>query len=152
MKKFKFTLDKLLDYKGQVLNKEKNDLAALNVQRAEALEYKAMLEAALREAQNDFNRKASKGVTPMEMNIFTNYHKSLRMGIEDAQKSIENIEKAVEKQLGVVVEASKEVTSLEKLEEKQLEDYNFKAAKAEESFIEEYVNGSAVRTSLAEAQ
>lgn len=152
MKKFQFTLDKLLDYKGQVLNKEKNDLAALNVQRAEAAEQLAALENELKCARDEFNRKAALGISPMEMTVFTNYHKSLRLSIEETQHDIENLDKAVEKQLGVVVEASKDVSSLEKLEEKQLEDYKFKAAKADENFIEEYVNGASVRASMAEAQ
>lgn len=152
MKKFQFTLDKLLDYKGQVLNKEKNDLAALNVQRAEAAEQLAALKNELKCASDEFNRKAAQGISPMEMTVFTNYHKSLRLSIEETQHDIENLDKAVEKQLGVVVEASKDVSSLEKLEEKQLEDYKFKAAKADENFIEEYVNGASVRASMAEAQ
>lgn len=149
MKKFKFTLDKLLDYKGQILDREKNDLAALNVERAEALELKAGLEAELRRKQDEFNRKAAEGISPMEMVVFTNYHNVLRTRIEDTQKEIEELEEKIAKQLNVVTEASKEVKSLEKLEEKQLEDYRFKVQKSEESFIEEYVNGAAVRASLA---
>ena len=150
MKKFHFTLDKLLDFKDQVLEKEKNSLASLNAQRLEALELKAALEQELREAQDDFNFKAQKGISAMEMFIFKEHHNTLRLQIEDAKKSIEELETAVEKQLTVVTDASKEVKSLEKLEEKQLEDYNFKAAKADEQFIEEYVNSASVRASMAE--
>lgn len=149
MKKFKFTLDKLLDYKGQILDREKNDLAALNVERAEALELKAGLEAELRRNRDSFNQKAAEGISPMEMAVFTHYNDVLRMRIEDTQREIEELEEKIAKQLNVVTEASKEVKSLEKLEEKQLEDYRFKAQKSEESFIEEYVNGAAVRASLA---
>ena len=88
----------------------------------------------------------------MEMVMFSSFHNTLRLRIEDQEKLIKRIEADVERQTGVVTEASKEVKSLEKLKDKQLEDYNFRAAKAEESFIEEYVNGAAVRASLAEAQ
>lgn len=148
MKKFKFTLDKLLDYKGQILDKEKNDLAALNVARAEAIELCEGLEAELRRNQDEFNRKAAEGISPMDMMMFTNYHNVLRRRIEDTKKEIEALEKQIEQQLIVVTEASKDVKSLEKLEEKQLEDYRFKVQKSEESFIEEYVNAAAVRAAL----
>lgn len=151
MKKFKFTLDKLLDYKGQVLDREKNDLAALNVQRAEAEEQKRSFQEQLKNTQDDFNTKAAKGVSPMEMAIFSYYHESLRTSIKETEKAIVRLENAVEKQTGVVVEASKDVKSLEKLEEKQLEAYRFKALKADEAFIEEYVNSAAVREALAKA-
>lgn len=152
MKKFKFTLDKLLDYKDQLLEKEKNDLAALNLSMAEAVELKIKLIDEMKQKQDEFNRKAARGVSPMEMSVFNAYHNTLRLRIEDQQKVIEELERDVERQTGVVTEASKEVTSLEKLKDKQLEDYRFRAAKAEESFIEEYVNGAAVRATLAEAQ
>lgn len=148
MKKFKFTLDKLLDYKGQILDKEKNDLAALNVARAEALELKEGLEAELRRNQDEFNKKAAEGISPSDMVLFTNYHNVLRLRIEDTQKEIEGLERKIEQQLIVVTEASKDVKSLEKLEEKQLEDYHFKVQKSEESFIEEYVNAATVRAAL----
>lgn len=152
MKKFKFTLDKLLDYKDQLLEKEKNELAALNVSRVEAIEEKLRLMDEMKRTQDEFNQKAARGVSPMEMVMFSSFHNTLRLRIEDQEKLIERIEADVERQTGVVTEASKEVKSLEKLKDKQLEDYNFRAAKAEESFIEEYVNGAAVRASLAEAQ
>ncbi len=150
MKKFRFTLDKLLDYKGQLLEKEKNDLAALNLRRAETQEEIELLESELHRAQDSFNEKAARGIAATDMMVFANYQKGLRIKIEDARKELCEIEKEVERQTGVVVEASKEVSSLEKLEEKQLEEYKFRAAKAEESFIEEYVNGNAVRSAMAQ--
>ncbi len=107
------------------------------------------LQQQLKDAQDDFNFRAQKGISAMEMFIFKEHHNSLRLGIEDVKKSIEKLDIAIEKQTGVVTEASKDVKSLEKLEEKQLEDYNFKAAKADEAFIEEYVSGAAVRAAMA---
>lgn len=151
MKKFHFTLDKLLDFKGQVLEREKNSLASLNAQKAEALEMKAALELEMKEAQDDFNYRAQKGISAMEMFIFKEHHNTLRLQIEDIKASIVSLDAAVERQLGVVTEASKEVKSLEKLEEKQLEDYKFKTAKADEQFIEEYVNGASVRAAMADS-
>lgn len=152
MKKFKFTLDKLLDYKDQILDKEKNDLAALNMQRAEAVEHKEQLQQHMKNTQDDFNARAAKGISPVEMAMFNCYHESLRMSISDTEREIEQLSMAVEKQTGVVVEASKEVSSLEKLEEKQLEAYRFKVAKADEAFIEEYVNSASVRAAIAANQ
>ena len=151
MKKFHFTLDTLLNYKDQVLEREKNSLASLNAQKIEAMNLKEALELEMKEAQDDFNYRAQKGISAMEMFIFKEHHNTLRLRIEDAKRSIESLETAVERQLGVVTEASKEVKSLEKLEEKQLEDYNFKMAKADEQFIEEYVNGASVRAAMTES-
>lgn len=150
MKKFQFTLEKLLDYKDQVLEKEKNDLAYLHAEKNSALEHKEELEQYMKEAQDDFNYRAQKGISPMEMFMFKEYHNTLRLSIEDTTREIEKLEASIEKQTGVVTEASKDVKSLEKLEEKQLEDYKFRLTKADEAFIEEYVNSASVRAALAE--
>ena len=57
-------------------------------------------------------------------------------------RQIQLEEEKIKFQTKVVVEANKDVSSLEKLEDKQREEYNFKVAKAEEQFIEEYVSNS----------
>lgn len=151
MKKFKFSLETLLSYKDQVLDREKNDLAALNLQRADAIELKNQILEEIKRRHDEFNDNAAKGISAMEMAMFAAYQDVLKMRAEDTEKEIARLDMEIEKQLGVVTEASKDVKSLEKLEEKQLEDYNFRAAKADERFIEEYVNGAAVRASLADA-
>lgn len=145
MKKFQFTLNKLLDYKDQLLEREKNELAAINAQLALAYDEEKSLQNTLKSATDEFNEKAAAGMSALEMTIFTMYHKSLRTQIEDAQKNIERILEEKERQTEVVTEASKDVKSLEKLEEKQYEEYSFRAAKAEEAFIEEYVVSASAR-------
>ncbi|MCM1523095.1 MAG: flagellar export protein FliJ [Ruminococcus sp.] len=150
MKKFQFTLEKLLDYKDQVLEKEKNDLAFLHAEKNTALEHEQEIMRNMKDARDDFNYRAQKGISPMEMFIFKEYHNSLRLSLEETKQEIEKLDVSIEKQTGVVTEASKEVKSLEKLEEKQLEDYRFRLTKADEAFIEEYVNSASVRAALAE--
>ena len=51
----------------------------------------------------------------------------------------------IDRQTGVVVEASKDVNSLERLKDKQWEEYRFAVNKSEEQFIEEYVSVSSFR-------
>ncbi len=84
-------------------------------------------------------------MTIMQVNVFKGYHQSLSAQIKELEASIQTMETKVQRQLSVVIEATKEVSSLEKLEGKQLEEYNFKAAKAEEQFIAEYVTNSTYR-------
>jgi flagellar FliJ protein len=139
VKRFEFTLNKLMGYKQQILDREKNSLAQLRMQQQQLEDEKHGLEVTLTKSADEFRELSGKGITVMQITMFKGYHQSLRMQIKDLEESIEEMEKKVQKQLGVVVEASKEVSSLEKLEEKQLEDYKFRAAKAEEQFIADYV-------------
>ena len=142
MKRFEFSLNKLKGYKQQVLDREKHDLAHLRRQQQQYIDEKTSLEEKLRISNSEFCKKSAQGMTIMQVTTFKGYHQSLSEQIKELEKSIESMEVKVQKQLGVVIEATKEVSSLEKLEEKQLEEYNFRVAKADEQFIEEYVNNS----------
>lgn len=143
MKRFQFTLAKLLGYKQQVLDREKNSLAHLRRQQQQLADQKAELEQRLNISNSEFCIKSAKGMTVVQIAIFKDYLKSLCEQIKELEAAIEEFEQKIQKQLAVVIEATKEVSSLEKLEDKQLEEYNFKVQKADEKFIEEYVNNSA---------
>lgn len=145
MKRFEFSLNKLMGYKKQVLDREKNNLAHLRMQQQQMQEEKDQLEAKLKHSADEYRELSGKGITVMQITMFKSYHQSLRMQIKELENSIEEMEKKVQKQLGVVIDATKEVSSLEKLEEKQLEEYKFKVQKAEEQFISEYVMNSTYR-------
>lgn len=145
MKRFEFSLNKLMGYKQQVLDREKNGLAHLRKQQQQYMDEKAALEEKLRRSNSEFCVKSAQGMTVVQVSVFKGYHQSLSNQIKELEASIEKMEVKVQKQLSVVIEATKEVSSLEKLEGKQLEEYNFKAAKAEEQFIAEYVTNSTYR-------
>lgn len=131
-----------MGYKKQVLDREKNNLAHLRMQQQQMQEEKMQLEAKLKRSADECRELSGKGITVMQITMFKGYHQSLRMQIKELENSIEEMEKKVQRQLGVVIDATKEVSSLEKLEEKQLEEYKFKVQKAEEQFISEYVMNS----------
>lgn len=146
MKRFEFTLNKLMSYKKQVLDREKNTLAHLRRQQQQLEDEKEETIKMLSRSGAEFMKKSARGMTVMQIQVFKGYHQSLTEQILELEESIEKMEKKVQVQLKVVVEATKEVSSLEKLEDKQLEEYNFRVAKAEEQFISEYVLNSSYRT------
>ena len=146
MKRFEFSLNKLKGYKEQVLDREKNDLAHLRRQQQQYIDEKTALENKLRNSNREFVERSAAGMSVLQLTTFKGYHQSLSAQIRELEASIAKMEEKVQRQLNVVIEATKEVSSLEKLEEKQLEEYNFKAAKAEEQFIAEYVTNSTYRS------
>ncbi|MGN0586427.1 MAG: flagellar export protein FliJ [Oscillospiraceae bacterium] len=142
MKRFEFSLNKLKGYKEQVLEVEKNSLAQLRSRQQQMMDEQNELREKLKRSNEEFCEKSGKGMTVLQITMFKGYHQSLSQQIEELEKSIEQMEVKVRKQLNVVVAATQEVSSLEKLEEKQLEEYKFMAAKEEERFISEYVMNS----------
>lgn len=140
MKRFQFTLDKLMGYKDQVLSKEKNDLAQLRSDQLKVISEKEEMEQKLRESGEEFAEKAALGMSIMEITMFKGFHNALIDQIRLKEKQISEFDDRIAKQLNVVVEASKDVNSLEKLRDKQLDEYRFRVNKSEEQFIEEYVS------------
>lgn len=142
MRRFEFSLNKLKGYKEQVLEVEKNSLAQLRSRQQQMMDEQSELREKLRLSNEEFCVKSGQGMTVLQITMFKGYHQSLSQQIKELEKSIEQMEVKVQKQLKVVVAATQEVSSLEKLEEKQLEEYKFMAAKEEERFISEYVMNS----------
>lgn len=145
MKKFKFSLDKLKDYRNQILEKEKNDLARLRREQQQLLDNIAALRSRLEQSQDDFIEKSRQGMSVTQVMFTKNYQQSLSEQIKQLEKDSAELDGRIQKQLTVVVEASKDVTSLDKLEEKQLDEYKFLEAKAQEQFVSEYVLNSTYR-------
>lgn len=142
MKRFEFSLKKLLSYKEQVLRREKNDLAALRQQQQLAYDEKERVKKNLAHADRDFAERSARGMTPQQIMLAKGYINQLLEQLRRLDITIENLALRIEKQLSVVVEATKEVSSLEKLQDKQFEEYNKSVQKAEETFIGEYVSNS----------
>ncbi|MBQ8170488.1 MAG: flagellar export protein FliJ [Oscillospiraceae bacterium] len=147
MKKFRFTLQKLKDFREQELDRQKNTLNAL---RGELLRIEAATEELRRKVaaeSADLERICSEGAQVYEVSVRKRYIVTLQQEIhmKEAQAAEKRIE--IEKQLGIVVEATKDVKTLEKLEEKQLEEYKALEIKENEQFIEEFVSGASIRGS-----
>lgn len=140
MKKFNFSLQKLLNYKEQLLENEKNilgDMRALLTKMEEECEL-LKAERILRVAE--YNRQAADGILPSEIQRHKVYLKALDESIEQKLLQIEMQKHAVDKQMDVVRAAKVEISTMEKLKEKKLEEYNYISSKADESFIEEFIS------------
>lgn len=146
MKKFQFSLSKLKDFRNQLLEKEKNELARLRREQQALIEQIEQLKIKLDVAKADFSRKASRGLNATQILYEKDYQKSLSEQINQLVKCSEEMDEKILRQLNVVIEATKDVSALDKLEEKQLEEYKFREAKAEEQFIAEYVLNSTYRS------
>ncbi|MGN1423724.1 MAG: flagellar export protein FliJ [Oscillospiraceae bacterium] len=145
MKKFRFTLEKLKDFRGQELDRQKNALSALQAElrrineSAEELRKKVAVESA------QLTAVCASGATASDIAMRKRYIVTLQQEIHMKEQQALVKQQEIEKQLDAVVEATKDVKTLEKLEEKQLEEYKSLETKENEQFIEEFVSGQTVR-------
>ena len=145
MKKFQFTLQKLMDFRQQELDRQKNTLSVLQADLQRLYEEKDELIRRVAELSAELEEICRTGAQAYEISVRKRYIVTLQQEIHAREFSAAQKQEEINKQLGVVVEATKDVRTLEKLEEKQLEDYRAAAVRENEQFIEEFVSGQSIR-------
>ena len=146
MKKFKFTLGRMLDYKDQLLDEEKNKLALLRKKKQEIDDH---IESLLRELDKisvTMRQEQERGITAFQLLSYESQRTNIRLQIEQLKKEQALAKLEVKRQVQVVVQATQEVSKLDKLQDKQLEEYRKMVMKAEELEIEEFVSSRRIVT------
>ncbi len=148
MKKFQFSLQKLMDFREQELDRQKNALAMLQADLRRIEDARETLIDTVEVQSEQLERVCRLGSTANDIALRKRYIVTLQQEIHIKEQLILQKKQEIEKQLGVVVEATKDVRTLEKLEEKQLQEYNAAAGKENEKFIEEFVSGQTIRQAV----
>lgn len=142
MKKFRFSLETVLDYKQQVLDAKKAEHAA-------ALAAVRRQENILEEAENayaalnqEYRERAVEGLAVATALCYENDLRRLEEEIRSAEQKLEELRRREAEKRSIVVEAKQDTSSLEKLREHKWESYQHEAQKSEEAFIDEIVSAS----------
>ena len=139
MKKFRFSLETVMEYKQQVLDSLQAEHGAILAKVREQEEYIEVLEADYRSLSGEFNQRKLEGLSMLDAIKYEQYLRSSERQIEEAYAHLAKLRAQAEKKRAEVVEAKKETSSIEKLREKKLESYNKAVQKSEENLIDEFV-------------
>ena len=139
MKKFEFTMHKLLDLRNTVLDEEKNRLGQLQAAVRVLEEQLARLEEARRALEQEMLAAQAEGITIAELLGYNARKNNVHMQIKEIEQRLAEARKKADEQMQRVVEASREVSKLEKVEERQYENYRDMVKKADAALIEELV-------------
>lgn len=145
MKRFIFSLDRVLDFKDQMLDKEKGTLASLRREKREIDDAIDACQLEFEQVNSQMLQKTSEGATMMELRGFQFRIESGRYEMKTLRLRSEQKGREVEKQLEVVLAMTRDVSGLEKLREKQRDEYDQALAKADELEISEFICGKLVR-------
>ena len=140
MKKFRFSLETVLDYKQQALDSLRAEHGAILAQvRAQEQAVQA-LEEEHRRADDEFTQRKLEGINVLDALNFEQYLRAVERRLQTEHQKLEALERQEEKKRSQVVEARKETATIEKLREHKLEDYRKAEQKDEEQRIEEFVS------------
>ena len=140
MKKFEFHLEKLLSYKGQMLDSELMTLAVLNSQLSEAQHRLLMIHNEQEQCRVEFESNMMVKTTPAACQMYTYYKEHLKTQIRETEKTIASINLQVDKQIDLIKKLKLEAKSLETLKTSRFDEYKKGDLKATEHQIEEFVS------------
>ena len=149
LKKFKFTLDTVLDYKRQVLEAIQGEHAAI---LAQVREQETVVEEAwqrYRLCNEEYRELKATGLTIADAMFYQNGLRALEMEIQRETELLEKLQAQEEKKREEMIEAKKETSSLEKLKEKKLDQYQKEYQKSEEQLIDEFISATRVNAASA---
>lgn len=152
MKKFNFTLQRMLAYKQSLYEKERNELARLRHERAALLQRQDATRVQLADKEQTFRRRAAGvGAYIEDVTSFNYYRSSAELLIQDLEEQIQRKDIEIAAQLKIVIELDRDVKGLEKLREKQWEEYQAAAAIEERERILELVSTKYLETQAENA-
>ena len=140
MKRFRFSLETVLDYKQQALDALRAEHGAVLVRVRAQEKVIEGLEEEYRQADGDFTRRKLEGINILDALNYEQYLRSLERKLREEYQKRESLRRIEEQKRAQVVEARKETATIEKLREHKLEDYRKAEQKAEEQRIEEFVS------------
>lgn len=150
MKKFSFSLARMMNYEEQILEKEKGTMGRLIAERDQMEARRQGILDQLDQIHSEMDREIRRGTTIFQINAYTAVIKSGKTQLEELKKHISIRNSEIERQRQIVIEASREVKKLEKLREKQLEEYRHSEIKEQGEMISEQVSGAFIRRGVSQ--
>ncbi len=144
MKKFRFSLETVLDYKQEVLSALQTEHAAILARVHAQEDLLEELENYYSELDAEFTERKLEGITILDAMQYEQYLRATERQIEEAVEILKQLQAEAEAKRLEVVEAKKDTSSIEKLREKKLDSYNKAVQKSEELIIEEFVTTTRV--------
>ncbi len=141
MKKFSFSLERILSFKKTMYEKERNELARLRGIRNRLRERKNETLRQMLELDAAFREKATRGVRAEEISSINFHRTNSEQLVNQLQLEIDEMNVLIAKQLEIVIELDRDVKGMEKLREKQWEKYLYEYHKKEQERVLEIVSG-----------
>jgi flagellar FliJ protein len=133
MKKFRFRLERVLQYRQTIKREKHRDLIKEQIQLQEHLNLLVGLEQELQSVGVEDGAV----ILARDVKMLGDYAGRLRSNISDTQREIEEAQKRVERAREIYQEAAKEAEALEKLKARKNSEFQAYVLKEEEKFLDE---------------
>lgn len=140
MKKFVFSLDKVLEFKRQYENSIRNEHA--NIMHEIRLQEERFAELSDKdmEIREQMRREQEAGCQILRIHTFEGYLEYLKGEMFRVTQRLKALRRQEELKRKELIAAKTDTMSIDKLKDKKREEYNYLAQKEQEQLIEEFVN------------
>jgi len=139
LKKFSFSLSKILDFKDQTLSIKQNELALL-MEKLRTIEKQIDdLKLELTLNNNQMVEKMAEGINQNEILIYKTYFSVLNIKIQNLLRNKATLAQSISRKKEEIIAINTEISGLEKLRDKQFEEYMKSVQKLEEQNIESFI-------------
>jgi flagellar FliJ protein len=145
VKRFKYRLDTVLDYKIQVLDNLKSEHAVIMQSVNKKEEQITGLTRELIGYEAGFDELKETGATIENFRLFDLCIGRMEEMIDTEKEHLKVLQKQEDAKKKEVIEAKVDTSRYEKLKDKKYIEYQKAVAKAEEAFIEEFVSNTAMQ-------
>ena len=145
MKKFSYRLETVLDYKTQVLDNLKTEHAVIIQTVNRKQEEIRGLKRELYGYEDGFDQVKESGSTIENYLLFDMYIGHMEKRIDEEKQRLYHLREQEDAKKQEVIEAKVDTSRYEKLKERKLQEYQRAVAKADETFVEEFVMGTNLR-------
>lgn len=142
MKKFVFSLDKVLNFKAQTLDIKNNEMLKMQVELKEVEQKIYNLNNDFAETNQRMILDLQSGLAPMDMAAYKLYLNEINNKIRNYNMLKANLLNLIDKKMAIIIELKTDISGLEHLKEKQFGEYFRLNQKEQEINLEEFVSRS----------
>ncbi|MDD4571257.1 MAG: hypothetical protein PHN47_02035 [Clostridia bacterium] len=142
MKKFVFSLDKVLNFKAQTLDIKNNEMLKMQVELKEVEQKIYNLNNDFAETNQRMILDLQSGLAPMDMAAYKLYLNEINNKIRNYNMLKANLLSLIDKKMAIIIELKTDISGLEHLKEKQFGEYFRLNQKEQEINLEEFVSRS----------
>ena len=140
MKKFIFSLEKVLDFKQQSLDVKKNEIAVLQAKLHELEEEIEALNEKFIISNGRMKKEMQQGITQNDVAIYKMYFSTLNVQIQKLLQDKEQLFEVITQKKSELIQINSEISGFEKLKDKQFTEYSKIKQKSDELAIDEFVS------------
>ena len=147
MKLFKFSMQKILDYKEDIQKNESKILKEMKAHHKELTDELDYLIAKYNSYKKRHAQRCIEGIMANQVVVDKSYILSLQNDINIQLNEISRSEMNIEAQIRKLTKIKTEKASIERLKEKEFTEYEFQEQKENEIFINEFVSNTSQKSS-----